>query len=55
MMLTPVAVTGLVLAVLAVLCVGHLVHEQIQSERAYRKAQAREDDRSPPDSHTFGR
>ena len=38
MLLTAVALTGLVLAALAV---GHLVHEQIQSERAYRKAGAR--------------
>jgi hypothetical protein len=36
MMLTAMALTGLVLAALAV---GHLVHEQIQSERAYRKAE----------------
>jgi hypothetical protein len=36
MMLTAVALTGLVLAALAV---GHLVREQIESERAYRKAE----------------
>jgi hypothetical protein len=38
MMLTAVALAGLVLAAL---CVGYLAHEEIQSRRAYRRAEAR--------------